>query len=105
MNRTLGWSRHTRYGLMTAALAAALMLGGCGDDDDDDWTETYQNCQAVDYGNSQQYTLCCTVTCKYHWDDDEYVAQCQESRTCTTASGGACPSSVTDGIRYPPCPY
>lgn len=105
MNAALRWTKCASYGIMAAALVAALALVGCGDDDDEDWTETYQNCQAVDYGNGQQYTLCCTATCKYHWDDDEYVAQCQENRTCTTASGSACPSSVTDGIHYPPCPY
>ncbi|MBP1686241.1 MAG: hypothetical protein H6Q33_2384 [Deltaproteobacteria bacterium] len=97
-NRTSGW-------IMAAAFAAALTVVGCGDDDDEDYTETYQNCQVADYGGGEQYKLCCTVTCNYHYDDDEYVAQCAESRTCTTATGSACPTWVVQENRYPPCPY
>jgi len=93
--------------ILTAALVASLALVGC---DDDDFTETYQNCRVADYGGGEQYKLCCTAVCEYHyhydyWDDDEYEVECQENPTCSTATGSACPDWVIEDQGYPPCLY
>lgn len=94
---------------MRAALVGALALFGCGDDDhhhdDDDYTETFENCQVIDYGGGEQYKLCCTATCYYHYDHHEYVEECREERTCSTSTGSPCPNSVIEAYGYPPCFY
>ncbi len=106
MNAALRTTR-TSCWTTTAALVAALALVGCGDwdDDDEDYTETSQNCRVIDYGEGEQYKLCCTATCYYHYDWDEYVEQCQEDQTCSTPTGSACPSWVVEQYGYPPCFY
>lgn len=104
MNAALRRATPTWCWIMAAALVAALALVGCGDDDDD-YTATSQNCQVTDYGGGEQYTLCCTLTCHYHYDHDEYVEQCQEDRTCSTPTGSACPDWVIEGHDYPHCYY
>jgi hypothetical protein len=98
---------HTNRWIMAAALVGALALAGCDDwdDDDEDYTETYQNCQVIDYGDGEQYKLCCTTTCYFHYDEDEYTQQCQEDRTCSTPTGSACPNRVIEQYGYPPCFY
>ena len=108
MNAALSRATRARCWIMAAALVAALAPVGCGDDcDDEDYTETYQNCQVTDYGAGEQYTLCCTLTCSYHYDcdDDKYVEQCAQQRTCTSPTGSACPPSVIEKPGYPPCPH
>ncbi len=95
--------------MMAAALMGALALVGCDDWDDDheDFTETYQNCEVIDYGGGEQYKLCCTATCHFHYDydDGDYTEQCQEDRTCSTPTGSACPNWVITQYGYPPCLY
>jgi len=91
--------------VMAVALVAALALVGCDDDDDEDYSATSENCQVIDYGEGEQYELCCTVNCYYHYDDDEYVEQCLEERTCSSSTGSACPHWVIEEYDYPPCIY
>lgn len=106
MNAALGKTTRTSCWMMTAALVGALALVGCDDwDDDEDYTETYQNCEVIDYGEGEQYKLCCTATCYFHFDHDEYTEQCQDDRTCSTPTGAACPSWVIERYGYPPCFY
>jgi len=65
MNAALRRTTRTSCWIMTAALVAALALAGCA-------TTTTRITRDVselpghDYGNGEQYKLCCTVTCNYH---------------------------------------
>jgi hypothetical protein len=103
--RALLWgATWTRCGIAAAALTAALALSGCGCDDEDS-SATAQNCQVLNVDN-EQYTLCCTLTCNYHYDDNgNYSQTCTQLRSCATPSGAACPPAIANGDAYPPCPY
>jgi hypothetical protein len=92
--------------MIAAVVVAALAMAGCGGDDDD-YTATAQNCQVVEYGEGEQYKLCCTVTCYYHYDNDHYSEQCSEARSCVPVAPttGDCPQPVIDENDYPRCPY
>ena len=104
MKAVLRRTRRTSCWILAAALLGGFTLAGCGDDDED-YTETFQNCQVIDGGEGEQYEVCCTVTCHYHYDYDEYAAQCHEDRTCSTSAGSPCPDGAVDEHDYPHCYY
>jgi uncharacterized lipoprotein YehR (DUF1307 family) len=89
------------------ALVAVLAMVGCGDEDHHhhhDSTATAENCKIVNDAAGAQYKLCCSVTCSYHYDHDEYMQQCTQQQTCTPPTNSACPPSIIEENGYPTCP-
>ncbi len=87
-----------------AAIAATLLVAGC-DDDDDDYSYSSENCRTVDYGEGEEYELCCILRCYGEYDWDEAYENCSEEYTCASRDGGPCPEEVIRIYRYPECIY
>ena len=76
------------------------LMAGCGSDE-----ERYraENCLTVFDRAGDAYETCCTVACTAEYDGDDYQEACNETLTCTTASGESCPASVLRAIDFPAC--
>ena len=88
---------------LAAVLAAGLLVAGC--DDDDDYSYHSENCTSVDYGEGEEYELCCNLHCHGEYDWDDAHESCTEKYTCAAPNGDPCPNEVLDDYWYPECIY
>jgi hypothetical protein len=88
---------------LAVAIAASLLVAGC--DESDDYSYHSENCASVDYGEGEEYELCCTLRCHGDYDYDNAHESCTEEYTCTSSNGDPSPHDVIDSNWYPECIY